>query len=199
MKKYWKQIVGGIILVLVLILIGKETHKGPAVNQGDMNTIENQNVVHGEVTAKWEGNHTLKYNFKLLDGATTSLSMDNRLVTVKNASSSPMHFYFSYEGGRGYSADDYIKNNIANRVAVVKRETVAHGANNWSVVHGVNSSWHVGAYGEWLVVVENLNADQETANKYIDSFQVENLDSSVSVEEGVKMDATLSSTTHEMN
>ncbi len=175
MKKYWKQIVGALILVLVLILINKATNDRylGVVDDKDRKEIVNPNTMIGEVTAIFEGEHKLNYELILAEGATTSLSKNNRLLTIKGASStSPVYFYFSYEGGRGYSAADYINNNIAPNTNLVKRETMQHGDNNWSIVRSANSSWHVGSFGEWLVVIENNNLDKELATKYIESFKV---------------------------
>lgn len=175
MKKYWKQIVGALILVLVLILINKATNnRDLAIGDGKgKEEIVNTNTMVGEVIAIFEGEHKLNYELVLADGATTSLSKNNRLLTVKSASStSPIYFYFSYEGGRGYSAADYINNNIAPNTNLIKRETMQHGDNNWSVVRSANSSWHVAAFGEWLVVIENNNLDKDLATKYIESFKV---------------------------
>lgn len=206
MKKYWKQIVGAVILLLVIILIGKATHhRVPQANPADQ-MVENKNVVHGEVTANFEGKSTFKYKFTLLDGATTTISKDNRLVTIKNASSSPIHFYFSYEGGRGYSAKDYINNTIASQVSLVKREEMVHGGNTWSVARSANSSWHVGQFGQWLVVIENVNADKDIATQYIESFASEDASSTMSqiapsdVTGGDADDiaTTTATTTHEM-
>ncbi len=175
MKKYWKQIVGALILVLVLILINKATNDKHLAKGNDKEKEEmvNPNTIKGEVTAIFEGEHKLNYELVLADGATTSLSKNNKLLTVKSASStSPIYFYFSYEGGRGYSAADYINNNIAPSTNLIKRETMQHGENNWSVVRSTNSSWHVGSFGEWLVVIENSNMDKDLATKYIESFKV---------------------------
>ncbi len=175
MKKYWKQIVGALILVLVLILINKATNDKHLAKVNDREKEErvNPNAMVGEVTAVFEGEHKLNYELVLAEGATTSLSKNNKLLTVKSASStSPIYLYFSYEGGRGYSAADYINNNIAPSTNIVKRETMQHGDNSWSVVRSANSSWHVGSFGEWLVVIENNNLDKDLATKYIESFKV---------------------------
>ncbi len=175
MKKYWKQIVGALILVLVLLLINKATNDKYLVkdNDTDKGGIVNPNTMVGEVTAIFEGEHKLNYELVLAERATTSLSKNNRLLTVKSASStSPIYFYFSYEGGRGYGAADYINNNIAPNTNLIKRETMQHGNNNWTVVRSANSSWHVGAFRDWLVVIENNNLDKDLATKYIESFKV---------------------------
>ena len=175
MKKYWKQIVGALILVLVLILVNKATNDKHLEKDNDRNKKEivNPNAMMGEVTAIFEGEHKLNYELVLTNGATTSLSKNNKLLTVKSSSStSPIYFYFSYEGGRGYSAADYIKNNINPNTNIVKREEMQHGDNTWSVVRSSNSSWHVAGFGEWLVVIENNNLDKDLATKYIESFKV---------------------------
>lgn len=172
MKKYWKQIVGAVILVLVLILINKASHNKSSATIDNDDLVSQANVLKGEVMAVYEGEHKLNYVLTMQDGATTTLSADNRLLTLKSATTSPIHFYFSYEGGRGYSPNDYINNTIASKVAIIKRETMAHGANTWSVARSANSSWHVGTFGEWLVIIENSNKDKNTATLYIESFKV---------------------------
>ncbi len=169
-------------------------------------TAEDKNILKGKVTAQFEGEHILNYQFKLAGSATTTLSKENRLVTVKSASTTaPIYFYFTYEGGRGYTPDQYIKDVTAKYATIIKRETMIHGANSWSVARSENSSWHVGSFGNWLVVVENANVDKAVATEYIESFKTDMGDMNMSdkIPDGmmkVKMMSSSTATmTHEMN
>ena len=214
MKKYWKQIVGAAILVLVLFLVAKANNEKAAKldMDKDESAIENQdkNILRGAVTAQFEGAHTLNYQFKLADGATTTLSKENRLVTVKSASTTaPIYFYFTYEGGRGYTPDQYIKDITSKYATIVKRETMTHGDSTWSVARSENSSWHVGSFGAWLVVVENANVDKAVATAYIESFKTDTSSKTVTSKMNMSdktpdgmmkvMASSTATMTHEMN
>ena len=177
MKKYWKQIVGVLILLLVLIVIGKAMHRGVVIERYegmDDKTTDVRGTIHGKVTAAYEGDHVFNYKLAIAENATTSLEKDNRLLKISSASTTkPLYYYFSYEGGRGYTASDYITNVLAKSVQIIKRETMTNGDNTWTVARSANSSWHIANFGEWLVVVENSNLDKDIATASISSFKVE--------------------------
>ena len=173
MKKYWKQIVGAIILLLLVLVINKsmDNNKKHNTQKMDDSTQEVKGNIHGTVTAIYEGDHTLDYQLVLADNATTSLEKDNRLLKIVSASTTkPLYYYFSYEGGRGYTANDYITNVLAKSVQIVKVESMTHGENTWTVARSANSSWHIANFGEWLLVIENSNADKDIAIASISSF-----------------------------
>ena len=177
MKKYWKQIVGAIILLLMVLVINKsiDNNKKHSTQKMDDSAQEVKGTIHGTVTAVYEGEHTLDYRLVLADNATTSLEKDNRLLKIVSASTTkPLYYYFSYEGGRGYTANDYITNVLAKSVQIVKTESMTHVNNDWTVARSANSSWHIANFGEWLVVVENSNADKDIATASISSFKIEN-------------------------
>ncbi len=175
-KKYWKQIVSVAVLLLLVLVITKAMGSTDKKNMSDdrQQVSKEKGMIKGEVTAIYEGEHTLNYKLALADNATTSLEKDNRLLKISSASTTkPLYYYFSYEGSRGYTADDYINNVLAKSVQIVKREVVTHGENNWTVVRSVNSSWYIATFGEWLLVIESSNADKDIAIASISSFKID--------------------------
>ena len=177
MKKYWKQIVGALILLLVLIVIGKAINRGVVMERHDNMDDKMTDVsgtIHGKVIATYEGDHVFNYKLVIAENATTSLEKNNRLLKISSASTTkPLYYYFSYEGGRGYTASDYITNVLAKSVQIIKRETMTHGDNTWTVARSANSSWHIANFGEWLVVIENSNLDKDITTASISSFKME--------------------------
>lgn len=127
----------------------------------------------GKVIRNFEGENVLEYSFDLPEGATTTVERDGSLIKVINQDSLVVAMYMSYEGGRGYSPADYIKNVIANSVpAITMTGTTTIGLYDWEVAESERSIWHVakGGDGSWLMVVENKKADNEVAHTIIESI-----------------------------
>ena len=127
----------------------------------------------GKVVRMFEGENVLEYGFDLPEGATTTVERDGSLIKVINQDSLVLAMYTSYEGGRGYSPSDYIKNVITPSVpGLTMSGTTTIGMYDWNVVESSRSIWHVtkGGDGSWLIVVENKKADNEVANAIIESI-----------------------------
>ncbi len=124
-----------------------------AINQEkEMDTVK---TFEGEVSSNFEGTNTVKYAF-VYDGAYTATSTKPKYVFVKQGTSTIATIYFSYEGGRGYSAADYINQVIKKAVPAASAPTeVMHGDSTWTKSSSVGTDWHVFAADEYLTVIES--------------------------------------------
>lgn len=131
---------------------GKPVVQEPAVKKSVTTTIE------GQVVRMFEGENKIVYSFEVPEMATSTLGMDGALIRIVDGESPFATMYFSYEGGRGYVAEDYINNVIAPRVpALAITGTTTIGSHDWTVAESAASEWYVAQVGDgqWLLIVEN--------------------------------------------
>ncbi len=173
MKKYVPYIVG-IVVLFVLVYLGQGVMKNrEAVKEEEMTVITPTRLVEGTVTRFFEGEWVLGYAFDIPEGATTTVEREGSIVKVLEDGKLLSAMYFSYEGGRGYSPEDYINNVIAPNVSMVTTTgTTTIGTTDWTVAEGASSVWHVAAVkgGEWLVVAESKKGDNDKALKVLESL-----------------------------
>lgn len=172
-----------IVLVGIILLIGvvayTRDHDGKIGDDGitiDMGPATKE--VSGEVNAKFEGDNVLKYSFSIpLDATSTMKNSVGSLIHVTDASSSLVSaFYFSYEGGRGYTAEEYIKEVIAKKVkAVSANSTTTIGDASAVQVSSDLTVWKVAAVkgGEFLVVAEYPKKEAMRAEAIVNSLKVQ--------------------------
>jgi hypothetical protein len=165
------------VLVLVVVVGGGyfAMKKNPATEKQAI-TKSHMKAFEGQVTRMFEGENKVVYSFDIPEEATTSVSMDGALIKATSGSSLYAAAYFSYEGGRGYSAEDYIKNTIAPQVNVLNVVgTTTIGTRVWTVAESVNTEWHVGQVGDgqWLMVVESPKANHEDILSTLEGLKAE--------------------------
>lgn len=160
--------VAGLVIVVTggyLYMKGNKPVVKEAITKGSVRSLE------GQVTRMFEGENKVVYGFDVPDGATSTVSMDGALIKVTTGSALYMATYFSYEGGRGYSSEDYIKSIIAPHVSVLNMVgTTTIGSRVWTVAESVNTEWHVGQVGDgqWLMVVESPKVNHD---KIVDTLE----------------------------
>lgn len=172
MKRYVPIIIG-IVALCAVLYAGNKIIKNRDVVKDETPSVVATEEVSGKVTRMFEGENVLEYNFSIPEGATTTLDKDGALVKVNTEAGPLTQIYFSYEGARGYSPADYIKNLIVPNVAVLTMKgTSTIGNYDWEVAESEWSSWHVtrAQTGNWLIVVENKKADAEKADAIIESM-----------------------------
>lgn len=173
MKKYVPYIVG-IVVLFVLVYLGQGVMKNrEAVKEEEVVVTTPTRLVEGTVTRFFEGEQLLGYAFDIPETATTSVEREGSLVKVTDGADLLVAMYFSYEGGRGYTPNDYIKNVITPNVRVATvTGTTTLGSYEWTIVEGVTSVWHVASVknGEWLVVAETKKGEDERGLDILDSF-----------------------------
>jgi hypothetical protein len=78
--------------------------------------------------------------------------------------------YMSFEGARGYSAENYLNEVLKKAVPSIVKDNSATGA--WTVASSANSEWHVKESDnkQWLVVVENTKANSESVKSVLETF-----------------------------
>lgn len=131
----------------------------------------------GEVVALFEGTSTAKVTFDYDGSYTVEQGTGNRsrYFVVKNASSTLATIYASYEGGRGYSAAEYLAEIIAKVVPTVGApSTSVYDDASWMTASTVNTEWHLAPQkdGEWVLVVESKKADNAKVGEILKTLTV---------------------------
>jgi hypothetical protein len=173
MKRYVPIVIGVVALCAVLYVANGQMKERRALSDEEQQMTTTTTFTN-KVVRNFEGENVLEYGFTLPEGATTTVGTDGALVKVTDASSTPLvAMYFSFEGGRGYSPEDYITNNIIPKVASVTiTGTTTVGMHEWVTAESALSVWHVAKSdnGQWLIVTENRKDVAEKANAVIESI-----------------------------
>lgn len=189
MKNYdlkTKKTLGWVITILLLILLGILFWRGlggkSLRNNIDDSLVDIANSsdyvkYEGKVNANFEGSHDLDFSFLHKNDikVTQGTAAQSKWFMLTDASSTNnVTLYFTYEGGRGYSVDDYIKE-VLNTNKDIKIEEVKFADNNSSVVKYVfdessNTEYYIEAIkaldGEpWLAIVENTKANDDVSKQ----------------------------------
>jgi hypothetical protein len=163
----------GVVIVVAGAYAYMRGHKSPVKEAVVKSTMMS---FTGSVSRMYEGENKLVYSFDIPSGSTTTTTMDGALVHVTNGSTLYLAMYLSYEGGRGYSAEDYIKNVIVPQVRVLNiTGTTTLGTTVWTTAESQNTEWHVGQVGngQWLMVVESPKVSHDDVVSSIESMKTE--------------------------
>lgn len=173
MKKYVPIIIGSVAL-FVLLYVGNNVMNKRQVEVSDEKVTLTTGVqVIGKAVKNFEGEQTVEYMFSIPETATTTVEKDGSLVKVTDGDMLVNAMYFSYEGGRGFSASDYISNVIVPAVPSAKVVgTTTFAGYDWDVVESERSVWRVAKVGNgsWLLVVENKKTEDEKSLSIIDTL-----------------------------
>ncbi len=175
MKKNVTILIGLVILVAVLFAGNSFIREGKVGFLGDSDTQSQESVkaVVGQVVRVFEGENLLEYGFDIPESASTTVDMDGALIRVIDASSTPIvTFYMSYEGGRGYTALDYLSEVVAPHVNVIDPVgTSSIGVYEWQLAETANSNWHIAQVdgGKWLIVAESKKSVREQVERILES------------------------------
>jgi hypothetical protein len=149
------------VLGLVIVVVGSFVYIRHHKNAGVEAVVKKQvTTISGQLVRVYEGENKLVYSMDIPQTATSELSMDDALVTIKNDGALFAAVYMTYEGGRGFSSADYLNNVTAKSVPLTITGTTTLGGVLWTTAEGGNSEWHVGQVGDgqWLMVVESKKA-----------------------------------------
>ena len=174
MKKNVTILIGLVVLFAVLYGGSLLMNKGgkDVANVKDVETSVAMKSFIGQVVRNYEGENVLEYGFDIPETATTSIDMDGALIKIVDQELPVATVYMSYEGGRGYSALDYISNVIAPHVSVINvTGTSSVGMYDWQIAESEGSEWYVTpvASSSWLIVVENKKSVHSTVEKMLES------------------------------
>ena len=173
MKRYVPIIIGIVALCAVLYVGNLEMKNRRALANDEQKSDISSKSFQGKVVRVFEGENVLEYGFDIPETATTSIEKDGALIKVTDNGELITAMYISYEGGRGYTAEDYITNVIVPNVpAITPNGTTTLGGYDWTVVESQWSVWHVAPSldNQWLLVVENKKTQSEAANAVIESI-----------------------------
>lgn len=171
MKRYVPIIIGIVALCAVLYVGTTQMSKDDELANKEQQVPHT--TITGKVTRVFEGENTLDYSFDIGEIATTTVGKDGALVTVTENGDTVTAVYFSYEGGRGYTPNDYITNVIVPNVkAVNETGTTTIGGYDWTTVESEWSVWHIApsTNGQWLMVVENKKVYNDKAEMLLSSI-----------------------------
>lgn len=143
------------------------------VNEEKMGT----KTFSGDIYAVFEGTSTAKVTFDYDAAYTVEQGTGNRsrYFVVKNASGTLATIYASYEGGRGYSAADYLAETISKAVPTVSAPTTAvYGDASWMTAGTAMTEWHIAPQknGEWLLVVESKKSNNKEAGEILKTLTI---------------------------
>lgn len=153
----------------------------------DLVSGEDYQNYSGQVTTYFEGKQILNFSFLYKKDLKVSQGVGDQskwFKVIDKDNKNNVTIYFTYEGGRGWSAEDYI-NDIANGDKDFKIQEVKFLDNSTTTIKYVlfenkNSEYFVeeikNQKGEpWLAVVENIDAkdvaSQNIARDLIRSFE----------------------------
>ena len=174
MKTYIAILVG-VVALFGVVFVGYKLTSDIKKNPETKTPNAQIQTVNGEVKRIFEGDNVLAYQFDAPIEATVSSQMEGALVQVTKSNDLRTSVYFSFEGGRGYSASDYIANVIAPKVSVVNPTgTTTLGAHDWQGIESTYSEWFITSVlnGEWLVIVENKKLFHEDTVNLLETFSV---------------------------
>lgn len=161
------------VLGLVIVVTGAYfymKHKPEAIKAP---VTTHAHAVSGQVTRMYEGENKLVYEMGIPETATSTVSMDDALVTIIDNGALLAAVYMTYEGGRGYSASDYLHNVVAPKVrGLAMTGTTTIGDTLWTTAESAYSEWHVGQVGDgqWLMVVENKKTNHDAVVEMLQSL-----------------------------
>ena len=143
------------------------------VNEEKMGT----KTFSGDIYAVFEGTSTAKVTFDYDAAYTVEQGTGNRsrYFVVKNASGTLATIYACYEGGRGYSAADYLAETISKAVPTVSAPTTAvYGDASWMTAGTAMTEWHIAPQknGEWLLVVESKKSNNKEVGEILKTLTI---------------------------
>lgn len=181
-KKTTWWLIGLLVLVILLILLfkgleGRNFRTSKAENNSIVDIANNQDYskYEGTVKANFEGEQILNFSFLHRNDIQIEQGTGEqaRWFKLTNASgTNAVTLYFTYEGGRGYTSEDYINKVLKVNDTVTVEEVKFTGEDLPVVSHVTNSVSNAEYYVEqftgedksaWLAIVENLQADNESA------------------------------------
>lgn len=131
----------------------------------------------GDIASNFEGTTTAKVTFDYDASYTVEQGTGNRskYFVIKTASGTLATIYASYEGGRGYSAAEYLAEVIAKVIPTVSAPAnTVYGDASWMTAGTVATEWHLAPEknGEWVLVVESKKADNTKVGEILKTLTI---------------------------
>lgn len=182
-KKFFYWIIGLVIIAIAAVLVYKGL-RGDSMkiwnskkdNVVDIANSKDYSKYENKIISKFEGDWILNFSFLHKNDITVEQGKGDQarwFKLVDASSTNNVTLYFTYEGGRGWSADDYINEVLksANPDVVVSDVKFADESDvvvKYIVDEKNNTEYYVepvkNERGEgWLAIVENIKANDDTA------------------------------------
>ena len=182
-KKIILILVSILVLVLVVFVLSKGLRghslriwNNDSSGQVDIADSKDYSKFEGKVESFFEGLQSVEFSFlyhndyKIVQGKG---DQSKWFMIVDKSGNNFVTLYFTYEGGRGWSVDDYVQNVIAKnsagdiKVQEVKLTNGATSTTKYVVNEKDNAEYYVssikGTNGEpWLAIVENTKGNSSS-------------------------------------
>lgn len=132
----------------------------------------------GQVMSIFEGENKAEISFDHYKSLSVTQGEGNKskYFYLNNASGTKVAtVYMSYEGGRGYTAEDYVKEVLLKAVPSAKLEAaMASSSSTWLKVSSTNSEWHVKSSEnkQWVALVENTKANSDLVKSVLETIVI---------------------------
>lgn len=174
------QIVGVVIFILLSIFLYSSTQSlKSSIDTSILGQVRSDVVrmklYEGVTSSEFEGKNTLSYSFRIPENASVVTALSGKLLAVTQNTKMLGRVFFSYEGGRGYSEYDYIKNSIEKATKDVSEtfvETIDGKTFVSVVVDGDIYLVTKLKNGEWLAVFQAGEKGKEELKQIISTFEV---------------------------
>jgi hypothetical protein len=172
----WAIGIGILVIALGLFFFTRE--------DSSVETKESSNVpagmveVAGATAQLFEGQNILSYRFAVPESTTFTKEADGKTVVISDVNDGAQKalVYLSYEGARGYKAEDYFNNIIASKISATMATSTVHvGSYDWYHVETGTMMWDIASLknGEWLMMIESKKTDAEMIKAIQESVAVE--------------------------
>ncbi len=169
-----------VILAVILVAVGaylfSHSDSGSEM-MGNKQDVSGMVEVSGATAQMAEGQNFLSYKFYVPEGMTSSKGDDSQTVVVKGADDSQKALaYFSYEGIRAWTPEQYFDSIIAPKVPVLTSTSTVHmGSYDWYHVESNTMEWNIATLkgGEWLMMVESKKADADAVKNIFNTLKVD--------------------------
>ena len=188
MAKNWKMYASLVLYAILGLALGYAVAKGVLylVNRpktGDSSMVtENQNMAGtknftGNINSVFEGDNKAVVSFSYNDTLTVEQGVDakSKYFYIKNATGTVATIYASFEGGRGYSENDYLLQVIKKAVPSVSAPAPqVHGSTTWAYAATAGTEWNTAPFktGSWVIVVENKKSNTSLVKTILDTMEV---------------------------
>lgn len=175
-KTLWRLISILILILLVVFIFRGSSDKAKKVSDNNLIDIANSEdyiKYKGFVKAQFEGEHKLDFSFihKKTENIKQGIGNQSRWFMLNNDKNiNDVTLYFTYEGGRGFSVDDYINEYLNTNDTVVIQDVKFADQNDTNIKYIIDTKNNVEYYiqevkgvdgDSWLAIVENNAANNE--------------------------------------
>lgn len=184
-KKNWKMYASLALYAVLGLALGYAIAKGVLYVMNKPKVVESKienkisdeklSTFQGYVSANFEGENKLEISFDHDSSFTVTQGKESRsrYFTITSASTTIATIYISYEGGRGYTATDYINNTLKKFIANLEvNPRSASSSSRLYSANSLNSEWSIlpSEDGAWLAIVENTKVNSDNVKVILETL-----------------------------